>query len=243
MKKIGFANKYYTLWDVYEKVVSQGINYKVVAYECNYIKNISIDLDVVLTKYPNIEICDELKGRSLSFVTQPKRVYTDVETFRFGKYAEKRIDEINDANYIVWYVGEQYDEAHISYVESILLNKYGYVKHDDMLLTKSEYENMLKQQQEREDFQTMLRNHDTIEHTTEYNLYEYRDDSKTCGALNINGVTFVFREVVEYWYNGLPYYLPALNGKGKRIKNKAMLITDYTLVDEIVYVNKWSLKK
>lgn len=243
MLKIGFANKFYTLWDVSETCLSEHGNCKEIANVCNYIKNISYDLNVVREKYPDIEIWEALKGKHISFVTEPKRVYTDIETFRFGKYDGKRIDEVNDAKYVLWYVNEIYDEDHKMYVESVLLNTYNYIKYNDCFVTENEYNEIVEEENARKEFLNRIKNNEPIEYTPIFNLSEYCVDGKTYGSFIINDVTFVFTEIVENWYNGFPYYLPTINGKGKRIKNKTLVITDYTFNGETVYVNKWSIKK
>ena len=44
-----------------------------------------------------------------------------------------------------------------------------------------------------------------------------------------NNIKYHFQEVGENYYNEFCYYLPKLNGIQKRIKNKTILITDYTI--------------
>ena len=242
MLKIGFANKFYTLWDVIENITEHN-NYRDVQYICNYIKNISYDLDVVREKYPDVEIWETLKGKHISFVTEPKRVYTDIETFRFGKYDGKRIDEVTNTKYILWYVNEIYDEDHKMYVESVLINKYNYIKYNDCFITVDEYNDIIETENKQIEFLNRINNNEPIEYTPIFNLSECCVDGKTYGALIINNVTFVFTDIVENWYNGFTYYLPAINGKGKRIKNKTIVITDYSFENDIVIVKKWSIKK
>ena len=242
MLKIGFANKFYTLWDVIENITEHD-NYKDVQYVCNYIKNISFDLEAVREKYPDVEIWETLKGKHISFVTTPKRVYTDIETFRFGKYDGKRIDDVTDIKYILWYVNEICDEDHKMYVESVLINKYNYIKYNDCFITVNEYNDIIEAENKQIEFINKLKNNEVIEYIPTYNLSEYYDNGKTCGTLIINNIAFVVTDVVENWYNGFPYYLPVINGKGKRIKNKTIAITNYSFENNIVIVNKWSIKK
>lgn len=42
-----------------------------------------------------------------------------------------------------------------------------------------------------------------------------------------SNVTYVFEQIQQKAYNGYSYYLPVLNGKAKRIKNKKVIITKY----------------
>jgi hypothetical protein len=41
-------------------------------------------------------------------------------------------------------------------------------------------------------------------------------------------ILYHFPEVKENYYQGFPYYLPVLNGKAKRIKNKNIKIKKFT---------------
>ena len=101
MYTIGFANKYYTLWDctTNEHTDDRGIRY--ITYSNVYLKNISFDLDKAQKLYPGAPVDESLKGHTRSFNTN-KVIYPD-NVFNFGKYCGKRFDECSDYDYMAWY--------------------------------------------------------------------------------------------------------------------------------------------
>ena len=116
---IGFANKFYTLWNITEEIKSlgNGCNYVVTHY--TYIKNISFDKETALTKYPNATLDENLRGKTASWSSQPKEVWTNVNCFRFGKYKYQVIDS-TDINYLEWYWDQLPLGDHKDYVSSYL---------------------------------------------------------------------------------------------------------------------------
>lgn len=100
---IGFATEFYTLWsyeiiDQYSSndtvngiapmVVGQRIYY-------TYHKNISTDLAKVRAKYPELEIDEELKGKSHSFWRSVK-VTPETGLMSFGMYSGWRVENVTD---------------------------------------------------------------------------------------------------------------------------------------------------
>ena len=49
---IGFANKYYTLWQISEETKPLGNGRSMVVTHYTYVKNISFDKETALAKYP-----------------------------------------------------------------------------------------------------------------------------------------------------------------------------------------------
>ena len=69
------------------------------------------------------------------------------------------------------------------------------------------------------------------------------------GEIRINDIIYQF-DVQEYSYQGMLYYLPVINGKAKRIKNKTIILTNYEYcplddnnVTIIVQVKDFIIKK
>lgn len=109
MLTIGFADKFYTLWDVTTETnyVTDGYGKHWPSHETtrfSYIKNISMDLDKVIELYPTTPIVDTLRGHNRSF-SQDGDKDLSPELFKSGKYAYKTIQEVAeiDVKYLVWY--------------------------------------------------------------------------------------------------------------------------------------------
>ena len=64
--KIGFARKYYTVWNysVSERTDARGIKYRTEHYV--FLRNASMNKEKALAKYPDAEYCENLRGRTRS---------------------------------------------------------------------------------------------------------------------------------------------------------------------------------
>lgn len=243
---IGFAEKYYTLWyvDTYTRTIREGQDEIVTRY--TYVKNISFDRKRAFAQYPNARFIEDLRGKTRSW-DSVKVVWTNVNTFRFGKYNGQSIDNCTDTNYIVWYWGEVYGE-HKDYVSGVLesrgyeirISESEYVDYDGNVkkqtyysaLSPTDLENERIAEQKADEFKTMLDSGNPFNLFVEYNpneegLYKYED------------VLYKFAEVGENYYNGYTYYLPMLKGKQKRVKGKTISVKkyDYTEDERNIIVN------
>lgn len=100
MTAIGFATKFYTLWDyTVEKVYFTDCNGKHHLsghrHVYHYIKNISQNLDKVKEMYPDIEPNHELFGRNSYWEKTETIDFTDTQ-FPYGNYRGTEIMECND---------------------------------------------------------------------------------------------------------------------------------------------------
>lgn len=108
---IGFAEKFYTLWDfsISENwsTTSDGKHYLTsIDKKYCYIKNISFDIDKVTKLYPNLEICNELRGVTTSWGKTEKIDYPSAY-FPFGKLQGCLISQSND----VWQLNRTYTNS------------------------------------------------------------------------------------------------------------------------------------
>ena len=228
---IGFTNKFYTLWEITEETrpLGNGHNYVVTHY--TYIKNISFDKETALAKYPNAIFDDSLRGKTRSWEST-KEVWDNVDVYRFGKYKYEKIDN-RDLNYLAWYWDNIFVEDHKKFVEDVLTNNgyeiriHTYTNYQGeevsskYLMTPEDLENERK---DNEEFNKTLAE---LEVGNPINLFiESNPDAE--GYYTDKNVNYHFQEVKENWYNGFTYYLPILNGKAKRIKNKNIIIKNYT---------------
>lgn len=221
MLAIGFANKFYTLWNISEERRDLGNGHSYIITHNDYIKNISFDKETALAQYPDAKLDETLKGHTRSWEST-KEVWDNVDVFRFGKYKYEKINN-SDLSYLTWYWGQIYGD-HKEYVGSILKDN-GYEirtwgEDNQYLMSPEDLENERKQNEETNEFIK------TLDKKEDLNVvFEYNPDEE--GECRIYNIIYKFKEVRENYYNGFPYYLPVVNGKQKRIKNKNLVITDY----------------
>lgn len=221
---IGFANKFYTLWNITEETrpLGNGCNYVVTHY--TYIKNISFDKETALAKYPNATLDENLRGKTASWSSQPKEVWDNVNCFRFGKYKYQVIDS-TDVNYLEWYWDQLPLGVHKDYVSSYL-EGLGYEIRSwgdghQYLMSPEALENERLEEIEKNKVLAELAKNEPLNICIDHNPnYE--------GNCRIGDVIYHFQQVHENYYQGYDYYLPVLNGKQKRIKNKNLVIKNFT---------------
>ena len=221
MLAIGFANKFYTLWNISEERRDLGNGHSYIITHNDYIKNISFDKETALAQYPDAKLDETLKGHTRSWEST-KEVWDNVDVFRFGKYKYEKTNN-SDLSYLAWYWNQIYGD-HKEYVGSILKDN-GYEirtwgEDNQYLMSPEDLENERKQKEKFQELTNLVKNGNQLNVFIEYNLDEngiYVDDC----------IRYHFPEVRENYYNGFTYYLPVVNGKQKRIKNKNLVITDY----------------
>ena len=149
MKTIGFANKYYTLWDVSDTYVEYISKYEHrEKQDFNYIQNLSMDFETAKAKLGDqpYKVDLELKGRSTFVKTSDIIDNTPDNIFKFGKYKGEDINKVNDIGYTSWY----YDETKNPVAKKILLDN-GYAEYDGDIITK-EYRRELIEQKKESDY-------------------------------------------------------------------------------------------
>lgn len=234
MLRIGFANKFYTLWYIdTQPNYSQNdrgqitLNYTKVIY--TYLQNLSIDEQNAKDKAKlkgctDLEVDNELFGRNSSFQTVVKSycdLYRNLSPFfEFGKYRDTKINECTDMNYLFWY----YHDCSNRYAKSILLNNGYFESQTDInyLITLeqfNEYEERIKSKQladaELEEIELSGSGH--IVFTPSYNLNQY-------GGTEYKGIAIYFKDYKTLSYNGYNYSIPCVNGVGKKIKGKELVL-------------------
>ncbi len=221
MLRIGFSTKYFTLWDVtsddvYSTAANGTYYHSGVNTRFTYHQNLSLDKDKAITKAKSMGCTDlepdtDLYGRNRSFArsTVIPYVYPDNQ-FKFGKYVGTEISESNDVSYLDWYFGQT--DNSIAKKRLLELDK-NLMEFRNKLITLEDFERIIEC--EKNEFK--LRTTGEMEVTFEKNV-DYD------GTIRVNGIYFQFEGVSEQYYNGFSYYLPKVNGKGKRIKNKTFTV-------------------
>jgi len=242
MLAIGFTNVYYTLWNIESEIVyypngykdSNGngsfSNYQKITY--TYLQNLSKDEDKALLKAKlkgctNLIVDKDLFGRNESFSKQIK-LYSNLTKnlspfFEFGKYFDKKIYQISDIEYIYWY----YTQTENRYCKKILLEN-GYIEYDSNLISDIEYLKISEKEKEKKktnDFYKLVDESDCahiiINPTNNIDGRGILEGIKTSQNISVN---ILFREIIGSYYRGYNYYLPSINGKGKRIKGKELVL-------------------
>lgn len=226
MQIIGFTNKFYTLWNISETSVDFGLGVEHIT-RYSYVKNISMELDTVRSLYPGVEIDMSLRGHS-SFIKSSEKIY-DFSLFMYGRHKGTKIEDCTDYSYMQWYRNNGCPDESKEILDSILV-KNGYYLVDNNIIDKYDYEKLMN---EKEEFNKTL---DEIKSGNFSFIPESNLDETGEYCIN-SGLFLVFPELKEMSYQGYPYYLPVLNGKAKRIKNKKVIITDCTIKKDERFVN------
>lgn len=113
--KIGFANKFFTLWDVSSEdqftTSPSGQHYlSHVKHNFQYIQNLSMDETSAIEKAKSMGCSsltpdDELRGKSKSFSSE-ENIPIPGDLFQMGKYKWDKISECGDLKYLKFYQTE-----------------------------------------------------------------------------------------------------------------------------------------
>lgn len=249
MKYIGKANKFYTLWEVYEDTrYFRGEPYKVSVHE--YLKNISFDLETAKSKYPDATVDETLHGThswESPVVAPTSEPVVDPTVFPKGKYAGKKIAECKDLDYLQWAIGPILYGEGAKIAEDVLVAN-GYRRLNDMVIADPETVADIDRKNEIvKDAVARIERGETLTCNVEYNLNE--DHEIVDRSTNI---VFFFPEIRVQYYRGYEYYLPVVNGKAKRVKGKTIeVVPDHYEVETnrygwedrlTVYVKSFKIK-
>lgn len=219
---IGFGGKYYTLWRVGEKIVSDYRGGSKIETYCFYVKNISMDINKVKELYPDMEIDMNLRGHSsikISERYEPKKV----DEFMCGKFRGQKFS-IADNDYLEWYYEctcryEEVDglEAELRKRGFELNEKYrGAYSPEKVAKYKEELKGI-------EEIKELIEKEGCIELTIIGNAFESTFNG-WCIPTNFEFLFVKCDDVSYQTYAGYEYYLPKFNGKAKRLKNKKVRI-------------------
>lgn len=213
MKIIGFANKYYTLWEVTSETCQyQAPNGSIypsyMKYHYTYLQNISQDITKVVSLFPGVEIDLSLRG-SHSFTIRKVEIDLTPEILKFGKYAGYHINELVkiDFDYVLY-----------------MINNFPERETWKLAQTTLEYINYIQAKEEaiKQKIAAIIP------------LVSGNHTFKIERNLDSGGDVFIaisdnhklklhWSNCKEFSYNGFSYFLPVgSNGKVKRIKNKEL---------------------
>jgi len=227
MKYIGKASKFYTLWEVYSETRQslRGNTYKVTHHQ--YIKNISFDKEIALSKYPDAVLDEDLHGHSSWTSVDYPEIPSD--EFKTGKYRGQKIAECTDYSYLLW----AFDYGYIiapemrPMVEGMLTSQ-GYRRINESKIVTPEIAQQIEDSfTECESYEEAIEKEGKLTITCPGNLTEE-------GSIKIGNLTLIFPNCKTIDYYDYYYCLPLdSNGKGKRIKGKTLEIIPESYKTEI----------
>lgn len=231
MKVIGYNNKFYTLWDVTTSTTELNPGKIRITTTYNFIRNLSKIKETAFEMAPGIEFIETLDSRRRCFSTYTTE-YTAVDTFRYGKYNGKKIAEVNDLGYTSWYWETITDENHKKFVMNYLCAN-GYETRTCYNEDGTEYEILVSPEDIEKEIAAAesvnaavekFENGETFEITPDRNI---NSDGDLLGEGRIVYHFNEFKYIPETYY-APGYTLPVLGGHAKRIKNKTVIVTEYT---------------
>jgi uncharacterized protein (DUF3820 family) len=242
---IGFANKFYTLWsidtqpvyttDVYGKhwLTSYNTHY-------TYHKNISFELEKAKALYPLLEVCEDLKGKSESWVSSNTN-NEDLcpQIMKFGKYCGKDINELleQDFQYLIWIYENKGYSSNGQYVKELpKIQEHFKVIEDNYNKLINDRNNAFKAVLDAGFYEFIAERNLSVDTVSGF---AYLRVPIIDTDLMIN---FKFEQGMyhENYYNGFTYGLPIINGKAKRMKGKYVkfeIIEDTTEVYQVIVKN------
>lgn len=109
---LGKANKYWTLWEVMKPRTVINWYGKQVVQDFNYIQNLSFEKDSAVEKmnerYDSFRTDETLKGSS-SYSNELSDIEWSDDVFLFGKYKQRKFEDVDDIDYKKWYYGQVKD--------------------------------------------------------------------------------------------------------------------------------------
>ena len=215
----------YTGWSI-EECVRSYICFgamKTEKYEkCIYVCNLSKNLEEAKRKWETNEVDMTLHGHTT--IVRMKKITSvpsepiakpklEPDQIPFGTHKYERIAETKASNdYLFWLfnnLSEEHELIKNQIKERLTKNGYTYIENN---IYKND-DPALQYAIKRVEFQKAFDNRETL-------YIPMLSNPQEDGTFNYNGYTLRFQEVVERFYNGYTYFLPAKNGKGKLVKNR-----------------------
>lgn len=223
-KAIGFANKYYTAWEISEEIVQESWGaYKITHYI--YLRNLSFDFETAKSKFDGVFV-EGLRGKSKSFETKEK--IFDPTMFQYGKYRGMKFSEVDDYDYLMWYYNQDPGEKQKENIKKIL-EKHEYYFDEFLCYDKDNWEMKQNRLKEVDDAkERILKGEIDFIATKNLTIDCFFEDK---GFIVENHIIYNFENVQHLLYNGYEYGLPTIKGKGKRIKNKKIVVTKFDIVN------------
>jgi hypothetical protein len=223
---IGFTNKFYTLWSVQTEEHHSTFGPNAVYLKTgettryNYIKNVSFSLEEVKRLYPDLLIDKGLRGKTQSFEVKSKNDFSP-EYLKGGKYSGRLLSEILSEDFD--YIRFIYEEYRVLSEEqrTVVLQSSSWIDHQNKLKVESDQRRASISPWESGTKRIVLEKN-------------FSEEKRVWISLENHNIVLNVDEVSRNWYNGYNYYLPVIDGKSKRVKEKE-LSYDLELISESWY--------
>lgn len=169
--------------------------------------------------------------------------FTNDDTFRFGKYAGKKIEKVKDLNYTKWYYTVIDDENHKKFIHDFLYENWY-----EFRINEDGEEYVVTPQRVKYENEKAKKNDNFIKSLDPHKKYylEPKHNPNDKGQITIDGIIYTFPKVkCYYYYDGqdeIYYYLPVCNGKSKRVKNK-VLECYLSVLDNEIFISNFKVVK
>ena len=237
--KIGFARKYYTVWDysVSYRNDARGVNYKTEHYV--FLRNASMNKVKALAKYPDAEYCEDLRGRTRSWDYEHRVI--EENKFHVGKYSGILFAACTDYDYMMWFYNNCATTEQKENIESVLIPEgyevITYTSTNEKQMISPEDVKARKEQEERE-MQGKARLEKGLPFVV--NMERNLDDEGKYLIRDLE-ITLRFEKFKPGYYRDMTWGLPIdKKGNAKRVKNKQILIEKYELgKNNTAIVKEW----
>jgi len=176
----------------------------------------------------------DLRGQRGSFRRYQSIPFVKAEIeptkFQFGKYTHTLVSENEDLDYLKWYYGQQptflltdpdCPEHNMIVASRMMELDADYRIHNGELMTEEEVNNIRKYEENVE----LLNKYG-------YHIAFIEQNVDAYGMLFVDGIQFYFPTIRPQYYRDIEYFLPTINGKAKRIKNKRVKICSTQVVPD-----------
>ena len=232
---LGYTGKFYARWEMTTEITNVMNDRYTENIKCTYIRKVADTLENSIKKFPELTVETILNGHKRSFSISHV-IFTSNETFRFGKYNGKRIEDINEGSYIAWYMnldnGYLSDE-HKAYCRKCLIKYFKYTEENGVLVSPEIRKTIDNKKQVLESVINKARHNKHV-------YLELKHWPNENGEVEVDDVVYKFPEVRKYYYNGYPYYMPVLNNVAKRIKNHVIKAT-LSYIFDTIYIDDFKI--
>ena len=226
MLRIGFSNKYFTLWDVTTTTEFKSFDGLHLPYQktyFHYLQNLSMDekeakRKAIFKGVENFEIDHDLFGRNASFFHK-KELFSKIPSdksyfFEFGRKKGEKIQDCDDFDYLFWFFNESQNiHAKARLLENGFEDFEGQVVHAEHA-KKIKLRNLVfSELKSKKEIQVEI-----LSNLNEHGYFRFSFKNEV-----LWGGFFGMKK--QMFYNGITYFLPIIDGKAKRFKGKTAKLT------------------